>query len=142
MTRFMMTLDDAVDLVIFAFEHGEQGDLFVQKAPSATIQTLAEAVIELTGSKTGIQNIGTRHGEKLYETLVTAEEMVRAQDMGGFFKVPADNRDLNYDKYIVKGGHEVEEVEPYTSHNTARLTVPEMKKLLQKLSLFGGSCLS
>jgi UDP-N-acetylglucosamine 4,6-dehydratase len=142
MTRFMMTLDDAVDLVIFAFEHGEQGDLFVQKAPSATIQTLAEAVIELTGAKTGIQNIGTRHGEKLYETLVTAEEMVRAQDMGGFFKVPADNRDLNYDKYTVKGGHEVEEVEPYTSHNTARLTVPEMKKLLQKLSLFGGSCLS
>src|SRR5574344_926721 len=142
MTRFMMTLDDAVDLVIFAFEHGEQGDLFVQKAPSATIDTLAKAVIELTGAKTGIQNIGTRHGEKLYETLVTAEEMVRAQDMGGFFRVAADNRDLNYDKFIVKGGHEVEDIEPYTSHNTARLTVPQMVDLLKKLSLFGGSCLS
>jgi len=142
MTRFMMTLDDAVDLVIFAFEHGEQGDLFVQKAPSATIDTLAQAVLQLTGSKVGTQNIGTRHGEKLYETLVTAEEMVRAQDMGGFFRVPADNRDLNYDKFIVKGGHEVEDIEPYTSHNTARLTVPQMVDLLKKLSLFGGPCKS
>jgi len=142
MTRFMMTLDDAVDLVIFAFEHGEQGDLFVQKAPSATIGVLAQAVLDLTGAKVGMVNIGTRHGEKLYETLVTSEEMARAQDMGGFFRVPADNRDLNYDKYFSKGGHKVEEMEPYTSHNTGRLNLEEMKQLLKKLSLFGGPCLS
>src|SRR5574344_626894 len=103
MTRFMMTLDDAVDLVIFAFEHGEQGDLFVQKAPSATIDTLAKAVIELTNSKTGVEYIGTRHGEKLYETLVTQEEMLRAEDMGNFFAIHADNRDLNYDQYFTVG---------------------------------------
>jgi len=142
MTRFMMTLDDAVDLVLFAFANGKQGDLFVQKAPSATIDTLAKAVLQLTGSKTGIHNIGTRHGEKLYETLVTSEEMVRSIDMGNFFRIPADNRDLNYDKYFDKGGHEVEDIEPYTSHNTFRLDVEGMKKLLLKLSLFGGSCKS
>ena len=123
-----MTLDDAVDLVMFAFQHAHQGDLFVQKAPAATIDTLAKAVIELTGSKTGIQNIGTRHGEKLYETLVTSEEMVRAEDLGDFFRIAADNRDLNYDKYFSKG-------EP-------RLDVEGMKTLLKKLSLFGGSCRS
>ena len=100
MTRFMMTLDDAVDLVMYAFQHAKQGDLFVQKAPAATIDVLAKAVIGLTGSKTGIEYIGTRHGEKLYETLVTSEEMARAVDEGDFFRVPADNRDLNYDKYM------------------------------------------
>ena len=142
MTRFMMTLDDAVDLVMFAFQHAHQGDLFVQKAPAATIDTLAKAVIELTGSKTGIQNIGTRHGEKLYETLVTSEEMVKAEDMGNFFRIAADNRDLNYDKYFSKGEPKMDQIDTYNSHNTTRLDVEGMKKLLKKLSLFGGSCLS
>ncbi len=138
MTRFMMTLEDAVDLVVFAFEHGEQGDLFVQKAPAAAIGTLAEAVLELKGAKVGIHNIGTRHGEKLYETLVTTEEMAKAIDMGDFYKIPADNRDLNYDKYFSKGQHKVEEVEPFTSHNAPRLDKEGMKELLLKLDLFGG----
>ena len=138
MTRFMMTLDDAVDLVLYAFEHGEQGDLFVQKAPAATIDVLAKAIIELTGSKTGINYIGTRHGEKLYETLVTSEEMVKSIDLGNFFRVCADNRDLNYDKYFSKGNKRLNLSEPYTSHNTGRLSVEEMKKLLKKLELFGG----
>jgi UDP-N-acetylglucosamine 4,6-dehydratase len=136
MTRFMMTLDDAVDLVMYAFQHAKQGDLFVQKAPAATIDVLAKAVIGLTGSKTGIEYIGTRHGEKLYETLVTSEEMARAVDEGDFFRVPADNRDLNYDKYMEKGNHALDEAEPYTSHNTKRLDVEEMKKLLLRLDLF------
>ncbi len=138
MTRFMMTLDDAVDLVLYAFEHGEQGDLFVQKAPAATIETLAKAVIELTGSKTGISYIGTRHGEKLYETLVTQEEMIKSIDMGNFFCVKADNRDLNYDKYFSKGNKKLNLGESYTSHNTGRLDVEGMKLLLKKLELFGG----
>ena len=116
MTRFMMTLDDAVDLVLYAFEHGEQGDLFVQKAPAATIETLAQAVINLTGSKTGISYIGTRHGEKLFETLVTQEEMLKAVDLGNFFCVKADNRDLNYDKYFSKGNKKLNLGERYTSH--------------------------
>ena len=138
MTRFMMTLDDAVDLVLYAFEHGEQGDLFVQKAPAATIETLAKAVVELTGSKTGIDYIGTRHGEKLYETLVTQEEMLRSEDMGEFFRIHADNRDLNYDKYFSKGNKHLDLGESYHSHNTGRLNVEEMKTLLKKLELFGG----
>ena len=138
MTRFMMTLDDAVDLVLYAFEHGEQGDLFVQKAPAATIECLAKAVIDLTGSKTGIEYIGTRHGEKLFETLVTQEEMLRAVDMGNFFRVCADNRDLNYDKYFSKGNKKLNLGESYTSHNTGRLDVEGMKNLLKKLELFGG----
>ena len=138
MTRFMMTLDDAVDLVLYAFEHGEQGDLFVQKAPAATIDVLAKAVINLTGSKTGISYIGTRHGEKLYETLVTQEEMLRAEDMGNFFRVAADNRNLNYDKYFTKGNKKLNIGESYTSHNTGRLDVAGMEKLLKKLELFGG----
>ena len=138
MTRFMMTLDDAVDLVLYAFEHGEQGDLFVQKAPAATIETLAQAVIELTGSKTGISYIGTRHGEKLFETLVTQEEMLKSIDMGNFFCIKADNRDLNYDKYFSKGNKKLNLGESYTSHNTGRLDVEGMKKLLKKLELFGG----
>lgn len=139
MTRFMMTLDDAVDLVLYAFEHGEQGDLFVQKAPAATIDTLAKAIIELTDSHTGIDYIGTRHGEKLYETLVTQEEMLRAEDMGNFFRIHADNRDLNYDKYFSKGNKKLNLGESYTSHNTGRLDVEGMKALLKKLELFGGS---
>ena len=138
MTRFMMTLDDAVDLVLYAFENGKQGDLFVQKAPAATIEVLAKAVIELTNSQTGINYIGTRHGEKLFETLVTQEEMLKCIDMGNFFCIKADNRDLNYDKYFSKGNKELELKESYTSHNTNRLDVEGMKKLLQKLELFGG----
>ncbi|MBQ7249906.1 MAG: SDR family NAD(P)-dependent oxidoreductase [Bacilli bacterium] len=138
MTRFMMTLEDAVDLVVFAFQNGQQGDLFVQKAPAATVGTLAEAVLELKEAKVGIHNIGTRHGEKLFETLVTTEEMAKAIDMGEFYRIPADNRDLNYDKYFSKGEHKIEEVEPFTSHNAPRLDKEGMKKLLLKLDLFGG----
>ena len=131
MTRFMMTLNDA-------FEHGEQGDLFVQKAPAATIETLAKAVLELKGSGVGYTCIGTRHGEKLYETLVTAEEMLRAEDVGEFYRVHADNRDLNYDNYFSRGNEALNTVESYTSHNTERLDVDGMKRLLLKLKLFGG----
>ena len=140
MTRFMMTLSDAVDLVLYAFAHGEQGDLFVQKAPAATIETLAQAVLELKHSDLGTTIIGTRHGEKLFEVLVTAEEMMRAEDMPGFFRIPADNRDLNYDNYFSKGNPEFGKIEQYTSHNTHRLNVEEMKQLLLKLKLFGGTC--
>lgn len=138
MTRFMMTLDDAVDLVLYAFEHAEQGDLFVLKAPSASIQTLAKAIIELTNSQTGISYIGTRHGEKLYETLVTQEEMLHSIDYGNFFCIKADNRDLNYDKYFSVGNKKLDVSESYTSHNVKRLDVEETKKLLQKLEVFGG----
>lgn len=140
MTRFMMTLEDAVDLVLYAFKHGEQGDLFVQKAPAATIETLAQAILELKHSDLSTMIIGTRHGEKLFEVLVTAEEMMRAEDLPGFFRIPADNRDLNYDNYFSKGNPEFGKIEQYTSHNTHRLNVEEMKQLLLKLKLFGGTC--
>lgn len=136
MTRFMMTLEDAVDLVLYAFEHGEQGDLFVQKAPAATIDVLAKAVLDLKKCDIPPVYIGTRHGEKLYEVLVTQEEMTKAVDLGGFFKIPADNRNLNYDKFIEKGSKEIVLAESYHSHNTARLDVEGMKKLLLKLDLF------
>lgn len=136
MTRFMMTLEDAVDLVLYAFEHGNQGDTFVQKAPAATIDVLADAIISLTNSNTGKVFIGTRHGEKLYEVLVTSEEMAKAEDMGDYYRIPADNRDLNYDKYFSKGNEKINILEEYDSHNTQRLTVEEMKKLLLKLDLF------
>ena len=137
MTRFMMTLDEAVELVLFAFENGKQGDLFVQKAPAATIDTLAKAIVELKGNKdTKIINIGTRHGEKLYEVLVTKEDMLKAEDLGDYYRIPADNRDLNYDNYINKGSSELNNVEEYDSHNTKRLNVEEMKTLLKKLDLF------
>lgn len=138
MTRFMMTLNDAVDLVLYAFEHGAQGDLFVQKAPAATIETLAKAVLELKKSEVGYTCIGTRHGEKLYEVLVTTEEMLRAEDVGEFYRIHADNRDLNYDNYFTKGNKELDMPDQYTSHNTKRLDVEGMKRLLQKLKLFGG----
>lgn len=138
MTRFMMTLNDAVDLVLYAFENGEQGDLFVQKAPAATIETLAQAVLELKGSDLGYTCIGTRHGEKLFEVLVTSEEMARADDLDGFFRVKADNRDLNYDNYFSKGNKKINIIDQYTSHNTERLDVEGMKQLLLKLKLFGG----
>jgi len=136
MTRFMMTLEDAVDLVIYAFEHGEQGDLFVQKAPAATIDTLAKAVKELKNSDVPINCIGTRHGEKLYEVLVTKEEMVNAVDMGDYYRIPADNRNLNYQKYTNEGNADLNNVEEYNSHNTSRLDVDGMKELLLKLDLF------
>ena len=140
MTRFMMTLNDAVDLVLYAVAHGNQGDLFVQKAPAATIDTLAQAILELKRSDVGMTCIGTRHGEKIYEVLVTAEEMLRAEDLPGFFRIPADNRDLNYDNYFCKGSVDLEHTEQYTSHNTNRLNVEGMKQLLLKLKLFGGTC--
>lgn len=132
MTRFMMTLDDAVDLVQFAFENGNNGDLFIQKSPAATIQTLAEALISLYNSKSEIQNIGIRHGEKMYETLVTKEEMAKSEDLGDYYRVSADNRDLNYDKYFSKGENTIIK-EEYNSDNTNRLNVDQMKELLLKL---------
>lgn len=135
MTRFMMTLKDAVDLVLFAFKHGVNGDLFVQKAPSATLEVLAKALIDLLHAKSKIKIIGTRHGEKLYETLVTREEMAKATDVGNYFCVPADVRDLNYDKFFVKGEKKVAQFEDYHSHNTKRLSADEMMALLLKLDL-------
>ena len=137
MTRFMMTLNDAVDLVLFAFANGRQGDLFVQKAPAATIETLAKAVLEMKNSDVGYKVIGARHGEKLYEVLVTVEEMVRADDMGDFYRISADNRNLNYDN-LEKGNIDFNYIEQYHSHNTQRLSVEQMKDLLKKLKLFGG----
>lgn len=133
MTRFMMTLDDAVDLVLFAFEHAQPGDIFVQKAPAATIETLAKALLELYKANNPIKIIGTRHGEKLYETLLTREEMLKAIDMGSYFRIPADNRDLNYGLYFNEGQPNVDQIDEYTSHNTKRLDVNEMKELLLKL---------
>ena len=139
MTRFMMTLDDAVDLVVYAFEHGKNGDLFVQKAPAATLATLAQALKETYAKinpkygETEVRVIGTRHGEKLYETLVTREEMARAEDMGDYYRIPCDTRDLNYDKYFSQGNKDMENVEDYHSHNTRRLDVEGMKQLLLKL---------
>lgn len=136
MTRFMMSLDDAVNLVLYAFEHGEQGDLFVQKAPAATIDVLAKAILELKQCDINPVYIGTRHGEKLFEVLVTQEEMAKAINLPGFFKIPADNRNLNYDKYMEKGSNEIVLNKSYHSHNAERLDVIEMKKLLLNLDLF------
>jgi UDP-N-acetylglucosamine 4,6-dehydratase/5-epimerase len=136
MTRFMMTLEDAVDLVHFAFKNGHNGDMFVQKAPAATIETLAMAVKELMGSQAKVRVIGTRHGEKLWEVLVSREEMAKAEDLGNYFRVPCDDRDLNYDKYFVQGQKKISLIEDYTSHNTERLDIEGMKGLLRKLDLF------
>ena len=135
MTRFMMTLEDAVDLVLYAFSNGQNGDLFVQKAPAATILTLAESIINLYQSNQQVRVIGTRHGEKLYETLVTREEMAKAEDMGNYYRVPCDSRDLNYDKYFVEGEEEISKIEDYHSHNTRRLDKDGMKELLLKLPM-------
>ena len=135
MSRFMMTLDDAVDLVMYAFEHGSNGDLFVQKAPAATLNVLAESLKELYHADTEVKVIGTRHGEKLYETLVTREEMAKAIDMGDYFRIPCDSRDLNYDKYFVEGDEKASKVEDYHSHNTKALDINGMKELLMKLSM-------
>ena len=135
MTRFMMTLEDAVDLVLYAFENGKNGDLFVQKAPAATLNVLAQALTEIFQLGAEIKTIGTRHGEKLYETLVTREEMAKAIDMGEYYRIPADNRDLNYDKYFVQGQEEIASIDDYHSHNTAQLDVEGMKQLLFKLDI-------
>ncbi|KAI3592321.1 Capsular polysaccharide biosynthesis protein CapD [Cupriavidus sp. U2] len=134
MTRFLMSLEDSVDLVLHAFQHGSQGDIFVQKAPASTIEDLGTAIKELFKSNAKVDIIGTRHGEKLYETLVSREEMAKAEDMGRYYRVPADNRDLNYDKFIVEGQPDANDVDDYTSHNTERLNVEQIKKLLLTLS--------
>jgi UDP-N-acetylglucosamine 4,6-dehydratase len=135
MTRFLMSLNDAVDLVLFAFENGKQGDLFVNKAPAATIGDLAKAIKDLAKVENEINIIGTRHGEKLYETLCTREEMVKAEDMGDFFRIPADNRDLNYSMYFSEGEKNIAAIEDYHSHNTERLDVEGVKNLILKLAL-------
>lgn len=139
MTRFMMTLDDAVDLVLYAFEHGHNGDLFVQKAPAATLDTLAAALksvyakVDPKYGQTEVKVIGTRHGEKLYETLVTREEMSKAIDMGDYYRIPCDTRDLNYDKFFTEGSEDISRIEDYHSHNTRRLDVEGMKEQLLRL---------
>jgi UDP-N-acetylglucosamine 4,6-dehydratase len=133
MTRYMMTLDDAVDLVIFAFKNGNPGDIFVQKSPAATIEVLAKALLELYRKNNPIKIIGTRHGEKLYETLVNREEMVKAEDLGDYYRIPADTRDLNYNRYFVEGEAQISQIEEYTSHNTTRLDIEATKKLLLRL---------
>lgn len=138
MTRFLMSLEDSVDLVLHAFEHAQQGDIFVQKAPASTVADLAVALRELIGGESPIKVIGTRHGEKLYESLISREEMAKAEDMGRYYRIPADNRDLNYKKYFVEGETEISELDDYTSHNTERLDVEGVKKLLLNLEYIRG----
>jgi len=133
MTRFLMSLDDSVNLVLHAFVHGAQGDIFVQKAPASTVQDLAQALRALFSKDNPIRIIGTRHGEKLYETLVSREEMAKVEDMGGYYRIPADNRDLNYAKYFSDGEEIISELDDYTSHNTERLSIEQVKTLLQNL---------
>lgn len=133
MTRFLMSLEESVDLVLYAFEHGQQGDIFVQKAPASTVADLAQALKELFDSDSLVHVIGTRHGEKLYESLISREEMAKAQDMGGYYRIPADNRDLNYAQYFSEGEEKISHQEDYTSHNTERLDVAKVKELLMKL---------
>jgi UDP-N-acetylglucosamine 4,6-dehydratase len=133
MTRFLMSLEDSVDLVLHAFEHAKQGDIFVQKAPASTVNDLADALKELFKKENPIRIIGTRHGEKLYESLISREEMVKAEDMGGYYRIPADNRDLNYAHYYSEGEEKISNQEDYTSHNTRRLDVAQVKSLLLKL---------
>ena len=135
MTRFLMTIDEAVDLVLYAFEHGKPGDMFVQKAPASTIGDLAQALLELFSADNPIRIIGIRHGEKLYETLLTREEMVRVQDLGRYYRIPADTRDLNYDKYFTQGVQNVDYGWEYTSHNTERLTVDQIRDKLLSVPL-------
>jgi len=135
MTRFMMSIEDAVDLVIYAFENGKPGDIFVQKAPAATIATIAEALKRISKASNAIQIIGTRHGEKLYETLLTREEMARAEDLGSYYRIPADTRDLNYNLYFTEGQEKVSKEQDYNSHNTRRLDVDELIKMLSGLDI-------
>ncbi|HEY0665068.1 MAG TPA: nucleoside-diphosphate sugar epimerase/dehydratase [Gallionella sp.] len=133
MTRFLMSLEDSVDLVLYAYEHGRQGDIFVQKAPASTVADLAQALKELFDRDSPVRVIGTRHGEKLYESLISREEMAKAQDMGGYYRIPADNRDLNYAQYFSEGEEKISHLDDYTSHNTERLSVAQIKQLLLKL---------
>ncbi len=135
MTRFMMTLENAVELVWYAFNNANPGDIFVQKAPAATIDTLAKALKELYKANNEIKYIGTRHGEKLYESLINREDMMKAEDLGEYYRIPADNRDLNYDKYFSKGEGKISLTDEYTSHNTHRMDVEETKELLLKLDM-------
>jgi UDP-N-acetylglucosamine 4,6-dehydratase len=135
MTRFMMTLEDAVDLVLYAFEHGKNGDLFVQKSPAATLEVLAQSLFSLYKLKVKIRVIGTRHGEKLYESLVTREEMAKAQELDKYYRIPCDDRDLNYNKYFIEGEEKVAKYSDYHSHNTDQLDIGEMTKLLLKLQM-------
>ena len=130
MTRFLMSLDDSVNLVLHAFQHGKQGDIFIQKAPASTVADLAQAISEILGKKSTIRIIGTRHGEKLYESLISREEMSKAEDMGSYYRIPADNRDLNYAQFFSEGEEKISKIEDYTSHNTHRLSVDGVKKLL------------
>lgn len=135
MTRFMMTIDEAVDLVMYAFEHGEPGDIFVQKAPASTIHDLAKTLLDIYGADNKIKIIGTRHGEKLFESLANREEMAKAVDLGGYYRITPDTRDLNYALYFSEGQHKISQVEEYTSHNTERLDVEGVKKMLLKLEM-------
>ena len=135
MTRFLMSLEESVDLVLYAFEHARPGDIFVQKAPASTVGDLAQAMKELLGGAADAKIIGTRHGEKLYESLVSREEMARAEDLGGYYRIPADSRDLNYDKYFIKGQTDITTLDDYTSHNTRRLDVAQVKETLMKLDI-------
>ena len=136
MTRFLMSLDDAVELVLFAFENANPGDIFINKAPASTISDLAKAILEIKNASNEIKVIGTRHGEKLYETLCTREEMAKAEDMGGFFRIPADNRNLNYSQYFSEGKDILPEIQDYNSHNTNQLDVEGVKNLLLTLEEF------
>lgn len=133
MTRFLMSLEDSVDLVLYAFKHGAQGDLFVQKAPASTVADLAQALKEIFKKDSPVRIIGTRHGEKLYESLISREEMAKAEDMGDYYRIPADNRNLNYAQYFSEGEEKLSHLDDYTSHNTNRLAVEQIKKLLLKL---------
>lgn len=138
MTRFLMSLEDSVDLVLHAFSHAQQGDLFVQKAPASTVDDLAQALKEIFNSDAEVKIIGTRHGEKLYESLISREEMAKADDMGRYYRIPADNRDLNYNKFFVEGEKEISQLDDYTSHNTHRLDVEGVKSLLLNLDFVKG----
>lgn len=133
MTRFLMSLEDSVDLVLYAFEHGKQGDIFVQKAPASTVADMAQALKELFKKENSVNIIGTRHGEKLYETLISREEMFKAEDLGGYYRIPADNRDLNYAQFFSEGEKKISLQHDYTSHNTVRLNIEEVKNLLLQL---------
>lgn len=135
MTRFLMSLEESVDLVLYAFEHARPGDIFVQKAPASTVGDLAQAMKALLRSVSEMKIIGTRHGEKLYESLVSREEMARSEDLGGYYRIPADSRDLNYDKYFVEGETGISQIDDYTSHNTRRLNIEQVKEVLMKLNI-------
>jgi UDP-glucose 4-epimerase len=136
MTRFLMSLDDSVNLVIYAFKHAKPGDILVQKSPGATVNDIAHAIFSILKKKVKIKTIGTRHGEKLFESLVSAEEMLRAEDLGNYFRIPSDMRDLNYTQFLSKGEKDIDTVREYTSHNTSRLDLDGVIKTIKKLDIF------